>query len=52
VIKVAFIGAGSVEFTRNSAERLSWAARLARRIVAQTCWRRTGRCCPPGAAAL
>ena len=58
VIKVAFIGAGSVEFTRNvvtdlcsypelngrlhfalhdiSAERLSWADRLTRRIVAQT----------------
>ena len=58
VIKVAFIGAGSVEFTRNvvtdlcsypelagrlhfalhdiSAGRLSWADRLARRIVAQT----------------
>jgi alpha-galactosidase len=58
VIKVAFIGAGSVEFTRNvvtdlcsypeldgqlhfalhdiSAERLSWADRLARRIAAQT----------------
>ena len=68
MIKVAFIGAGSVEFTRNvvtdlcsypelngrlhfalhdiSAERLSWADRLTRRIVAQTCWRRTGRCCP------
>ncbi|HEV8220252.1 MAG TPA: hypothetical protein VGQ05_08320 [Streptosporangiaceae bacterium] len=58
MIKVAFIGAGSVEFTRNvvtdlcsypeltgrlhfalhdiSAERLSWADRLTRRIVAQT----------------
>src|SRR6266704_53905 len=37
VVKVAFIGAGSVEFTRNdvSAERLGHAQTLATRIVAQ-----------------